>query len=193
MAEQNNLQRGNSFGSPLFREIYKNSWLTKISSTDPKKKKEKVWVVFCVHDDNEAFLETYTDCKSSMTHKPEWFISLQYTNHISSTICPHEQEYEFVVTLNSEIVRLAAPTWEQMLDWVESLRTKLEELRILSPKENLYSKLPENKGISLLPTRDPTSPLPPPPSIPPAFVPGVEPLGINRDNEAADTYQSRYS
>lgn len=144
-----------------------------------------------MHDDNEAFLETYIDCKSSVTHKPDWFISLQHTNHISSTICPQEQGYEFVVTLSSEIVRLAAPTWEQMLDWVESLRNKLEELRILSPKENVYSKLPENKGISLLPTRDPTSPLPPPPAIPPAFVPGVEPLGTNRDNEATDTYQSR--
>lgn len=187
MAEQTELLARNNFGSPLFREIHKNSWLTKVSSNDTKKKKEKVWVVFCVHDDNEAFLETYPDCKASITHKPEWFISLQHTNHISSTICPHEQEYEFVVTLTSEIVRLAAPTWEQMLDWVESLRNKLEELRILSPKENLYSKLPENKGISLLPTRDPTSPLPPPPAIPPAFVPGVE----AREIDLSETYHSR--
>lgn len=146
-----------------------------------------MWVVFCVHDDNEAFLEMYNDTKSSMTHKPEWFVSLMHTNHVSPTICPNEQEYEFVVTLASEVVRLAAPTWDQMLDWVESLRSKLEELRILSPKENLYSKLPENKGICLLPTRDPTSPLPPPPAIPPALVPGVEALNI-RESDSSNYY-----
>lgn len=62
-----------------------------------------------------------------------------------------------------------------MLEWVESLRGKLYELRILSPKENVYTKLPEPR-TPLLPTRDPTSPLPPPPAIPPAILPGVEPL-----------------
>lgn len=95
--------------------------------------------------------------------------------HISPTICAHEQEYEFVLTLTSEVIRLAAPTWEQMLDWVESLRGKLYELRILSPKENLYTKLPD-RGLPLLPTRDPTSPLPPPPEVPPENLPGIETL-----------------
>lgn len=108
-------------------------------------------------------------------HKPERFVSLNNIQHISPTICAHEQEYEFVVTLSSEVIRLAAPTWEQMLDWVGSLREKLHELKLLSPKENLYSKLPD-KSLSLLPTRDPTSPLPPPPEVPPEILPGIEPL-----------------
>lgn len=110
----------------------------------------------------------------AVLHRPEWFVSLNATQHISPTICAHEQEYEFVITLSSETIRLAAPTWEQMLDWVESLRGKLYELRILSPKENIYSKLPEARSGPLLPTRDPTSPLPPPPPVPPALLPGVE-------------------
>lgn len=131
-------------------------------------------MVFCVHDDSDAYLEAYTDNKVAVLHRPEWFVSLNVTQHISPTICAHEQEYEFVITLNSESIRLAAPTWEQMLDWVESLRGKLYELRILSPKENIYSKLPEARSAPLLPTRDPTSPLPPPPPVPPALLPGVE-------------------
>lgn len=139
-------------------------------------RKEKLWVVFCVHDDSEAYLEAYADSKVAVLHRPDWMVCLNDTQHISPTICPHEQEYEFVVTLNSEVVRLAAPTWDQMIDWVESLRGKLHELRILSPKENIYSKMPEVKtaNASLLSTRDPTSPLPPPPPIPPAVLPGVE-------------------
>lgn len=132
-------------------------------------------MVFCVHDDTDAFLETYVDNKLAVFHKPEWFVSLNNVQHISPTICAHEQEYEFVLTLTSEVIRLAAPTWEQMLDWVESLRGKLYELRILSPKENLYTKLPD-RGLPLLPTRDPTSPLPPPPEVPPENLPGIEPL-----------------
>lgn len=53
------------------------------------------------------------------------------------------------------------------------LRQKLREMKILSPKENLYSKLPEVRP-PLLPTRDPNSPLPATPPVPAALVPGVE-------------------
>lgn len=60
-----------------------------------------------------------------------------------------------------------------MQEWVETLRQKLREMKILSPKENLYSKLPEIRP-PLLPTRDPTSPLPAPPPVPAALVPGIE-------------------
>ncbi|KAF5289287.1 hypothetical protein FQR65_LT11908 [Abscondita terminalis] len=164
------------FGESLFREIHKNSWLTKLSNKDPRKKRERVWTVFCVHDDIEAYLETYIDCKAAVTHKPDQFIALSGTKHISPTICPHDQEFEFVINLTSEVVRLAAPTWELMLDWVESIRGKLHELRILSPKENLYSKLPEPRSAPLLPTRDPTSPLPLPPLEHTNLPPGVERL-----------------
>lgn len=148
-----------------------------------------MWVTFCVHDDTEAFLEIYQDNKTAVLHKPDSFISLNETQHISPTICAHEQEYEFVITLSNEIIRLAAPTWDMMLDWVESLRSKLYELRILSPKENLYSKLPEARP-ALLSTRDPMSPLPPPPSIPPPELPGVEITPPSSSNHI--TYQ-RYS
>lgn len=60
-----------------------------------------------------------------------------------------------------------------MQEWVDTLRSKLREMKILSPKENFYSKLPEIRP-PLLPTRDPMSPLPAPPPVPAAMVPGVE-------------------
>lgn len=60
-----------------------------------------------------------------------------------------------------------------MQEWVVLLRSKLREMKILSPKENFYSKLPEIRA-PLLPTRDPMSPLPAPPPVPAAMVPGVE-------------------
>ncbi|XP_060515821.1 uncharacterized protein LOC132695535 isoform X2 [Cylas formicarius] len=173
MSEANRSQQ--SFENPMFREIHKNTWLKKVSPNNTKKRRERLWVVFCVHDDTDAFLETYNDNKVAVFHKPEWHVSLNNVQHISPTICAHEQEYEFVLTLSNEVIRLAAPTWEEMLDWVESLKSKLFELRILSPKENVYTKLPEKTNLQLLSTRDPTSPLPPPPEVPPENLPGIEP------------------
>lgn len=60
-----------------------------------------------------------------------------------------------------------------MQEWIDTLRLKLREMKILSPNENLYSKLPEVRP-PLLPTRDPMSPLPATPPVPAAIVPGVE-------------------
>lgn len=133
-------------------------------------------MVFCVHDDTDAFLETYTDNKIAVLHKPEWFVYLNDVQHVSPTICPQEQEYEFVLTLKSEVIRLTAPTWDQMLDWVASLQSKLHELRILSPKDNVYSKLPDAPRCHnhVLSTRDPNSPLPPPPTTVQENLPGIE-------------------
>lgn len=62
-----------------------------------------------------------------------------------------------------------------MHEWVSALSSKLREMKIISPKENLYSRLPEIK-LPLLPTRDPMSPLPAPPPVPAAIVPGIEPI-----------------
>ncbi|KAK9889349.1 hypothetical protein WA026_004623 [Henosepilachna vigintioctopunctata] len=161
MAEQHITK--NQFYTAVFREIYKNSWLRKIS-TQSKKKKDRRWMVFCVHDDSNAFLEIYTDSKIAVLHKPERFFFLNSTQHVTSSICPVDHEYEFCITLRDEIVRIAASSHEIMVEWVEVLRTKLNEMKILSPRENLYSKLPELKNsLPLLTTRDPNSPLPPPP------------------------------
>lgn len=71
-----------------------------------------------------------------------------------------------------------------MIEWVDRLGTKLREMKILSPKENVYSRMPEFRQ-PLLPTRDPNSPLPPPPEGPTTLVPGVEPLTVT--NPPANT------
>lgn len=184
-----------SGGIVLFREIHKNAWLKRLPSTDKKtalsssKKCDRVWVAFCIHNDAEPFLEVYTDQKVSVMHKPDWCVSLNNCLHVSATICPQEDEYEFVVTLTSDVVRFTAPSWELMMEWVDTIRTKLREMRILSPKENLYTRMPEAR-LPLAPTRDPNSPLPPPPAGPTAVVPGVEPVHSEGSDGSANSVGS---
>ncbi|XP_017005113.2 uncharacterized protein [Drosophila takahashii] len=161
-----------------FREIHKNTWLKRLTADGKRltvgpKKSECSWVVFCVHDDTDALLEGYAEPRQAAGHLPEWAVSLRETLHISHALIPNSHEFEFVVTLSHEVLRFHAVSWEIMQEWVETLRSKLREMKILSPRENLYTKLPEVRA-PLLPTRDPTSPLPPPPPVPAALVPGVE-------------------
>ncbi|KAL0269699.1 UNVERIFIED_CONTAM: hypothetical protein PYX00_007339 [Menopon gallinae] len=191
--DSNNLSALSSSQMPhvLFREIHKNAFLKKHSSDRRAgfpRKSEKVWVVFCVHDDVEAFLEMYPDQKVALTHKPEWFTSLANALHVSASICGHEDEFEFAVTLSTQVIRLAAPSWESMMEWVDTIRNKLRELKVLSPKENLYSKMPEQKQ-PLLPTRDPNSPLPLPPDGPSTLLPGVEPVHLETRVEPNERHQ----
>ncbi|XP_058467639.1 serine-rich adhesin for platelets [Malaya genurostris] len=165
-------------GGALFREIHKNTWLRRLNVDGKRpsvlaKKTDRYWVVFCVHDDSEAFLEGYLDPRQAPSHSPEWTLSLQTVQHVSHALVPVEQEFEFVITLGNDVARFNANTWDCMQEWVESLRSKLREMKLLSPKENLYSKLPEVRP-SLAPTRDPTSPLPATPPVPAAIVPGIE-------------------
>ncbi|KAH8374782.1 hypothetical protein KR200_005767 [Drosophila serrata] len=169
---------GGAAGGAQFREIHKNTWLKRLTADGKRltvgpKKSECTWVVFCVHDDTDALLEGYAEPRQAAGHLPEWSVSLREALHISHALIPNSHEFEFVVTLSNEVLRFHAVSWEIMQEWVETLRSKLREMKILSPRENLYTKLPEVRA-PLLPTRDPTSPLPPPPPVPAALVPGVE-------------------
>lgn len=173
-------------------------------------KSDRTWVVFCVHDDSEAILEGYIEPRQAAFHIPEWTVPLQTTLHISHALVPSESEYEFVITLAADVIRFNAASWyifvfhlsvihfnliifffcrEIMQEWVETLRQKLREMKILSPRENLYSKLPEIRA-PLLPTRDPMSPLPAPPPIPAAIVPGIEQLPTPTVSSAQPSSQS---
>lgn len=146
--------------SVQFREIHKNGWLRRTDKTD--KEICKFWVAFCVHDDMEPRLEGYVDQKQATTHSPMWSHSLRNVLHLSPTLCATQRnDYEFCVNFNDDrVLRLAAPTYQAMYDWVQAVTRKLTDMKILRPKENFYSKGPER-----IVTRDPTSPLPPPPSI----------------------------
>ena len=143
----------------LFREIHKNGWLRR---TDAKSEREssRCWVAFCVHDDADPRLEGFTDQKQSTTHSPIWSQSLRNALHLSPTLCAtSKNDYEFCINFSeNRIMRLAAPTYQSMLDWVQVVTRKLTDMKIVKPKENLYSRGPERVA-----TRDPTSPLPPPP------------------------------
>ncbi|XP_077284536.1 uncharacterized protein LOC143910056 isoform X2 [Arctopsyche grandis] len=167
-----------------FREIHKNAWLKRIPPNSNNKllgqKKvtiERWWTVFCVHGDVEPFLEGYSEAGGvAASHMPRWRAPLSRAIHVSGSVGPARPhaEYEFVVALQDGAIRLIAPSWDSMQDWVDTLRNKLREMKILSPKENVYSKAPEQVRPRA-PTRDPTSPLPAPPPGPIIRVPGTEP------------------
>lgn len=152
----------NSTATPVvFREIHKNGWLRR---TDTKLDKEssRCWVAFCVHDDLDPRLEGFSDQKHATSHSPIWSQTLRNALHLSPTLCAtSKNDYEFCVNFSDDqILRLAAPTYQAMLDWVQVITRKLTDMKVLKPKENLYSRGPER-----IATRDPTSPLPPPPSL----------------------------
>ncbi|XP_058801214.1 uncharacterized protein LOC131669979 [Phymastichus coffea] len=142
----------------VFREIHKNGWLRRTDAGKPDG--ARYWVAFCVHDDADPRLEGFPDQKQATSHNPVWSQSLRTTLHLSPTLCAtSKNDYEFCVNFNDDqILRLAAPTYQTMLDWVQVVTRKLTDMRIVRPKENLYSRGPER-----IATRDPTSPLPPPP------------------------------
>lgn len=178
------------------REIYKNGWLKKIRQADKRSgpfakqpKSEKIWVVFCVHNEKDPFLEYYENRRSAYSHTPISSYSLSLCLHISPTIIIQDDDHEFAVTLGSRVIRLAAPTQELMNEWIDTLGNKLRELGILQPKDNVYSKEPTSphgmgvvEGTTLATNsdgvttagishrnssvlRDPNSPLPPIPSL----------------------------
>ncbi|KAK7583910.1 hypothetical protein V9T40_004873 [Parthenolecanium corni] len=160
---------------PPFREVHKCSWL-KLLGAEKKSSSVAKWVIYCVHNDSIPFLEVYSDEKMALTHKPTTSYELTNVLHITPSICPHDDdEYEFVVTFPSEMIRFVASSQHQMMSWVKRLNAKLREMKLMAPSENLYtSHLPENRS-HLLPTRDPNSPLPLPPTMP-YIPPGVEPV-----------------
>lgn len=91
-----------------------------------------------------------------------------------------------IICTEELIYFLLLPNREIMQEWVETLRSKLREMKILSPRENLYTKLPEVRA-PLLPTRDPTSPLPAPPPVPAAIVPGIERIPAHQHEHISRT------
>lgn len=67
-----------------------------------------------------------------------------------------------------------------MIDWVNCLKLKLRELKILSPKENVYTKPPGMMKPTVL-HRNPTDPLPQRP-MNVSDIPGLELVNHNDDN-----------
>ena len=155
------------------REVYKAGWVRPSSSTERRelpfgKKYNRLWAVFCVLDDTQPFLEFYSEPKSSVSHQPVWAASLSCCMHVSPSIVIQGNSFEFVVTLTTGVLRLGTTTREQMNEWIEILRNRLRDIKVLEPKENFYSPFPESKQTILTATRDPNSPLPLPPLPPTA-------------------------
>lgn len=73
-----------------------------------------------------------------------------------------------------------------MNEWVNCIRTKLRELKVLSPKENIYTKPPVMRPILQI-TRNPRDPLPECPPIEDEDIPGLELLHSEQSRTTVTT------
>ncbi|VVC91292.1 unnamed protein product [Leptidea sinapis] len=144
-----------------------------------------MWTLFCVHNGKTPYLEQYPQQESSLTHRPTWRACLKTARHVTASVKPHSgQEYDFLIDTDNGPVRMLAPDWESMQDWVATLRNKLHELRILTRGENVYGAGPV-VATPRAPARDPTSPLPPTPPVPPDSPPQSNVTVIKVSNKPA--------
>ncbi|KAJ8706535.1 hypothetical protein PYW07_012613 [Mythimna separata] len=177
-------------GPVYYREIQKNAYLKRIpndvgsSKLRPLGSKKvplkPMWTQLCVHNGRTPYLEQYPEASSAATvsHKPVWRACLRAARHVTASVKPHAgDQYDFLVDTDSGAVRMLAPDWESMQDWVSTLRNTLHELKILGRGENVYCMGPAPPPPPPPPraaARDPMSPLPPTPPTPPDRVPGIE-------------------
>ncbi|XP_045508995.1 putative uncharacterized protein DDB_G0282133 isoform X1 [Colias croceus] len=180
---------GRDEGPVYYREIQKNAYLKRIPEdysgklrplVHKKPPLKPMWTLLCVHNGKTPYLEQYPtqDSPTTHAHKPAWRVCLKGARHVTASVKPHTgQEYDFLVDTESGPVRMVAPDWDAMQDWVSTLRTKLHELRIIPRGENVYGA-PPAAAVPRAAARDPTSPLPPTPPVPVDRVPGIE-LGPN--------------
>lgn len=173
-------------GPVYYREIQKNTYLKRIPNELPSSKLialghkkpplKSMWTQLCIHNGRTPYLEQYpeADHPTALTHRPTWRASLLTARHVTGSVRPRQgNEYDFLVDTEKGPVRMLAPDWETMQDWVTTLRNKLSELKIMSKGENVYCAPPVTPQPRA-PNRDPTSPLPPTPPVPPDRVPGIE-------------------
>ncbi|XP_013141975.1 PREDICTED: uncharacterized protein LOC106105999 isoform X2 [Papilio polytes] len=173
-------------GPVYYREIQKNSFLKRIPNdvnnsklrplTHKKQQLKPMWTLFCVHNGRTPFLEQYPepDSPTTLTHRPTWRVCLKSARHVTASVKPHTgDEYDFLIDTDQGPVRMLAPDWDSMQEWVTTLRNKLHELKILGKGENVYCAAPVAPAPRAA-ARDPTSPLPPTPPVPPDRVPGIE-------------------
>ncbi|CAH0698275.1 unnamed protein product [Spodoptera exigua] len=177
-------------GPVYYREIQKNAYLKRIPNdvggsklrplTSKKVPLKPMWTQLCVHNGKTPYLEQYPEANSpaAITHKPIWRASLRSARHVTASVKPHYgDQYDFLIDTDNGAIRMLAPDWESMQDWVTTLRNTLHELKILSRGENVYCSGPAPPPLPPPPraaARDPTSPLPPTPPTPPDRVPGIE-------------------
>ncbi|XP_037292447.1 uncharacterized protein LOC115447715 [Manduca sexta] len=173
-------------GPVYYREIQKNAYLKRIPNevsvskliplAHKKPPLKPMWTQLCIHNGRTPYLEQYPEAEHpcALSHRPVWRACLSAARHVTGSVRPRQgQEYDFLVDTDHGPVRMLAPDWETMQDWVTTLRNKLAELKITGKGENVYCSPPAPPPPRAA-ARDPTSPLPPTPPVPLDIVPGIE-------------------
>ncbi|CAG9809356.1 unnamed protein product [Chironomus riparius] len=135
---------------------------------------KKVFTIFCMR--NEPLFEIYAK-KIHASHASHLHVlELKRTKYVGLRIPRNisESSHEFIIVLDNDVFSFSCKRWDLMNDWVNCLKTKLRELKVLSPKENIYTKTPAMRPILQM-TRNPRDPLPEcPPIESDERIPGLE-------------------
>ncbi|XP_015788317.1 uncharacterized protein LOC107365342 [Tetranychus urticae] len=157
--------------SQTIRDVYKCGFL-KYFSNVPKGCKVtqvpvKYWVTFAIMNEVDPFLELYSEKPSSVIAKPTYCYSLKGCLHLCPAIVIDEKEncFEFSITLESQLIRLVAPTRQSMDEWIDCIKTKLKQMNIIGPQDNYYTKEP-NFTLKPRSSNQSSRPLPPIPPSP---------------------------
>lgn len=151
----------------------------------------KVFAIFKQNpDDEKILLELYAKkVHSSTQHAPQQVFDLKKSKYVGIKIPRNisETSYEFVIAFETEVISFGCKRWELMNDWVYCLKTKLRELKVLSPKENIYTKPPAMRPHFMQRTRNPREdPLPECPSESQTpEIPGLEIVQLNTTTTTA--------
>lgn len=129
---------------------------------------QSFWAMFYVINDEQPILELFTKEQQRIQHvnNQESFakINLKTCHHITVPILfnDKENENEFVISLNDQLLQIFVDDKELLNEWVCCLRTKLSNLNILSPLDNIYSKEPIMNTLKkpIMPRNRPLPPLP---------------------------------
>ncbi|KAG5672656.1 hypothetical protein PVAND_002768 [Polypedilum vanderplanki] len=163
-------------------EIIKSSFL----SLNTK----KVFTILCIHNEgNSPLLEVYAKKVHSSTHMPHQVFDLKLAKYVGIKIPRNisETSYEFVIAFENEVVSFGCKRWELMNDWVYCLKTKLRELKVLSPKENIYTKTPVMRPQFMQRRNPREDPLPERPAAESQEIPGLEFVQTSSSNIRATT------
>ena len=98
---------------PFFiREIYKNGFLRRLPYNERKSsalaklmKSDRFWVVFSVHDDVHPFLELWHEPTEVASKPPQYIFPLLPCLHISPTLIPADNEWSFVINIDTAAIR----------------------------------------------------------------------------------------
>ena len=101
----------------------------------------RFWVVFLVLKQTDPYLEFYSKRQllPHLSTDPVSIHSLKRCRHIAPAIAVNDQcANEFAISLDTHVIRLVADSQHSMTEWCLAIKTKLRQLKVLTPKVDIH-------------------------------------------------------